>query len=27
MFFGVSSLIAVKLILGLPWDLEILDGM
>ena len=27
MFFGPSSLSAVKLILGLPWNLEILDGM
>ena len=27
MFFGASSSSAVKLILGFPWDLEILDGM
>ena len=27
MLFGTFSLSAVKLVLGLPWDLEILDGM
>ena len=27
MFFGASCLSTVKLVLGLPWDLEILDGM